>query len=245
MSSPLIAAVEVISAVATLGLVYSTLKPCRASGVSYLLGIPTGFGLMAVAFATNAVISLMTASLLGLGLLLGVFFVLTQTYGMLFLALTYARRTRLRLLGESTPLELAVPSVVTVGVLFYVLTPHANFDLSAAPVPIDLTLRVVMAICAFYLVYETERSWSLTKRPSEGLVVIAFALFLLEQLGLVLFEISPGDVALFLGYEGRIVGLLMLVAITFWGVRKGDARTVVKRLGLVAPAHDVAASFSR
>jgi hypothetical protein len=242
MPSIPIATVEVLSSIATIGIVYSTLKPCKAPGIPHLLAVPVGFSMMAIAYATNAVISVMAPELRGAGLLLGVVFLLTQTYGLLFLALTYARRTRLHLIGESIPLELAVPSVVTVGVLFYVLTPRPSLDLSSAPLPIDLTLRLVMATCASYLVYETERSWSLTKRAGEIPVILAFGLFFLEQLGLILYEIRPGDVALFLGYEGRIVGLLLFVSITFLGIKKGDLTTVIKRLGLAAPAHDVASS---
>jgi hypothetical protein len=193
---------------------------------------------MAIAFSTNAVISLMPAGLPGIGLLLGVVFVLTQTYGILFLALTYARRTRLRFIGESTSLELAVPSIVTVGVLFYVLEQQLASIPSVVSSSMDISLRAVMAVCSLYLVYETERSWSLTKRAGEALVIVTFGLFFVEQLGFMLSDFALGDVAVFLGYEGRVVGLLVLVAITFVGIKKDDLRTVIKRLGLSAPAHD-------
>jgi hypothetical protein len=239
MPSILTAVVEVLSTLATVGLVYSTSKPCRASGISYLLGVPAGFGLMAIAFATNAVISLVPTDLPGIGLLLGVVFALTQTYGLLFLALTYARRTRLKFIGESTSLELAVPSLVTLGVLVYVVDQQFTSTIATISSSMNVSLRLVMAICTLYLVYETERSWSLTKRPGESLVIVAFALFFVEQVGFILTDINVGEVAIFLGYEGRVVGLFILVAITFVGIRKGDLRTVIKRLGLTAPAHDI------
>lgn len=236
MPAILIVAVEVLSALATVGIVYSTSKPCKASGIPYLLGVPAAFGLMAIAFATNAVITLLPGNMFSLGLLLSVVFVLTQTYGMLFLAITYARRTRLRFIGESTPLELALPGLVTVGVVLYVLVQRVPLGVGM-PDPAVFSLRAVMAICSLYLVYETERSWSLLKRASESLIVIAFALFFVEQLGFMLNELSLGEVTIFLGYEGRVVGLFLLVAITFVGIRKDDLRTVLKRLGLVALAH--------
>ena len=239
MPSILIATVESLSAIVTIGLVYSTSKPCRASGIPNLLGVPAAFGLMAIAFASNAFISVLPANMPGISLLLGVVFVLTQTYGFLFLALTYARRTRLKFIGESTSLEFAVPSVVTLGVLLYVLVHPFSSISSAVSSGMDISLRVVMAICSLYLVYETERGWSLTKRAGEALVIVAFTLFFVEQLGFILSDVNFGSVAIFLGYEGRIVGLLVLVAITFVGIKKNDLRTVIKRLGLTAPAHDI------
>jgi len=42
MPSLLLVGVEAISSLAVLALVYSTLKPCRASSVPYLLGVPGG-----------------------------------------------------------------------------------------------------------------------------------------------------------------------------------------------------------
>jgi hypothetical protein len=239
MASIAIAAVEGLSAIVTVGLVYSTAKPCKASGIPYLLGVPAGFGLMAIAFATNAVMSLMSTNLPGIGLLLGVVSVLTQTYGILFLALTYARRTRLRFIGESTSLELAVPSIVTLGVLFFVFEQQLASTSMVVSSSMDISLRAIMAICSLYLVYETERSWGLTKRAGEALVIVAFALFFVEYLGFMLSDVNLGQVATFLGYEGRVVGLLVLVAITFVGIKKDDLRTVIKRLGLTAPAHDI------
>jgi hypothetical protein len=239
MPAVLIAAVEVLSTLITVILVYSTSKPCRQSRVQYLLGVPAGFGLMAIAFATNAVISLTPNGLPGIGLLLGTVFALTQTYGLLFLALTYARRTRLKLIGESTSLELAVPSLVTVGVLAYVVNQQLTLPSATPSTSMNISLRAVMAICSLYLVYETERSWSLTKRAGEALVIVAFALFFVEQLGFMLWDLSLGDVALFLGYEGRVLGLVLLVALTLVGIRRGDLTTVIKRLGLTAPAHDI------
>jgi hypothetical protein len=242
MPSFLIAAVEVLSTIATVGLVYSTSKPCKESGISYLLGVPAGFGLMAIAFAANALISVVPANMPGIDLLLGVVFALTQTYGMLFLALTYARRTRLKFIGESTSLELAVPGLVTLGVLVYVLDQQFTSTVAAVSSSMDISLRLVMAICTLYLVYETERSWSLTRRPGEAIVIVAFALFFVEQLGFILTDANVGQVAIFLAYEGRVVGLFLLVAITYVGVKKGDLRTVIKRLGLIAPAHDIASA---
>lgn len=176
MPAILIVAVEALSTLATVAIVYSTSRPCKASGIPYLLGVPAGFGLMAIAFATNAVISLLPSNLSGLSLLLGVVFVLTQTYGMLFLALTYARRTRLRFIGESAMPELAVPSLVTIGVVLYVLVQPVRLGLGVPDLAV-FSLRVVMAICSVYLAYETERSWSLAKRASESIIIIAFALF--------------------------------------------------------------------
>jgi hypothetical protein len=77
----------------------------------------------------------------------------------------------------------------------------------------------------------------LTKRAGEGVVVVAFAFLLIEQLGFILAAGNLGDVAVFVGYEGRIVGLSVLIAVTFMGIKKGDFTTSLRRLGLTAPAH--------
>jgi hypothetical protein len=237
MPSALVAVVEAISALATLALVYLTLKPCKASKVSYLLGIPAGFGLLTLAFVTNAMTSITGSNLPGVGILLGVVYLLTQTYGLLFLSLTYARRTRFRFIGESTSIELAIPSVITFAVLAYVLSSGANESLYAVPGNMEFSLRSVMALSALYLTYETERNWSLTRKAGEGVVTVGFALLFIEQLGFILSGQNFGDVALFLGYEGRILGLFVLIAVTHVGIKKDDVTTVLKRLGLRAPAH--------
>jgi hypothetical protein len=94
-----------------------------------------------------------------------------------------------------------------------------------------------MAVAALYLVYETERNWSLTKRGSEGVVVIGFALLLVEQIGFMMAVWNFRDVATFTGYEGRILGLIVLNLVTHASLRTGDTSSVLKRLGLVAAAH--------
>ena len=93
-------------------------------------------------------------------------------------------------------------------------------------------------ICAIlYVVYETGRNWSLTHRASEGFVSIAFVFFLVDQLGFALSLANFGDAATFLGYEGRVLGLFILNAILYIGVKPGDFITAFKRIGLEAPAH--------
>jgi hypothetical protein len=237
MPSGLVVVVEILSTLATLTLVFSTLKPCRESGISYLLGVPAGFGLLTIAFATNAFLNITQLVLPASGLILGVVFLLTQTYGLIFLGLTYARKTRLKFIGESVSVELAIPTAVTIAVLAYSLTYDRSGSVNAVPLSVSLPLRAVMALAAFYIVYETGRNWGLTRRASEGFVTVGFLLLLVEQIGFMLAEGNFGDVAIFLGYEGRIVGLFVLVAVTFVGIKKGDFTNLLKRLGLEAPAH--------
>ena len=237
MPSGLVVVVEILSALATLTLVFSTLKPCRESGISYLLGVPAGFGLLTIAFATNAFLTLTEFIFPASGLILGVVFLLTQTYGLIFLALTYARKTRLKFIGESVSVELAIPTAVTIAVLAYSFTYERSASLNAVPLSVSLPLRAVMALAGLYIVYETGRNWGLTRRASEGFVTVGFLLLLVEQIGFILAEGNFGDVAIFLGYEGRIIGLFVLVAVTFVGIKKGDFTALLKRLGLEAPAH--------
>jgi len=230
---PIILAVELISALVAASLFHSTLKPCRESRVQYLLGIPAGFGLMTIAFAAS------TLEFFGGGLILDAIFLLIQTYGLLFIALTYARRTRLKLVGESVSIELAIPSIVTILVLGYVLV-YENLSLQATgelPLSMSLSLRSVMVLSSLYLVYETGRNWVLTQRASEGFVTIGYGFLVVEQIGFLLQAGQIGDVAVLLGYEGRIVGLFVLLAITHLAIKEGDPTTTLRRLGLTALAH--------
>jgi hypothetical protein len=231
MLSPLILAVELISALVAASLFHSTLRPCRESSVPYLLGIPAGFGLLTIAFVANSL------QLFGGGLILDVIFLLIQTYGLLFIALTYARRTRLRFVGESVSIELAILSIVTVLELGYVLTYVNLSSLDVAPLSMSLSLRSLMALAAVYLVYETARNWVLTRRASEGFVTIGYGLLAIEQLGFLLQAEQFGDVATLLAYEGRIAGLFVLLAVTHLAMKKDDAALVLRRLGLTALAH--------
>jgi hypothetical protein len=226
---PITLAVELISALVAASLFQSTLKPCRESGVQHLLGIPAGFGLMTIAFAAS------TLEFFGGGLILDAIFLLVQTYGLLFIALTYARRTRLKLVGESVSIELAIPSIVTILVLGYVLVYENPISLSTVPLSMNLSLRSVMLLASLYLVYETVRNWILTQRASEGFVTIGYGLLVIEQLGFLLQLAQVGDVAVLLGYEGRIVGLFVLLAITHLATK--DPATILRRLGLTALAH--------
>ena len=226
---PIILAVELISALVAASLFQSTLKPCGDSGVSYLMGVPAGFGLLTIAFAASAL------EFFGGGLMLDAIFLLVQTYGLLFIALTYARRTRLRFVGESVSIELAIPSIVTVLVLGYVLVYGNPSSLTAVPLSMNLSLRGVMLLASLYLVYETLRNWTLTQRASDGFVTIGYGLLVIEQLGFLLQAGQVGDVGVLLGYEGRIVGLFVLLAVTHIATR--DPATVLRRLGLKALAH--------
>ena len=237
MVSGLVIAVEIISALLTIILFYSTLKPCRASSVPYLLGIPAGFGLMAIASVVNIVSLGLAASAPGIVLIVGLIQLLTGTYGLLFVALSYARRTRFRFIGASTSVELAIPGLITLAVLVYTIVWGGSTSPFAVPSNVELMLRTVMAIAALYVVYETERNWSLTKRGGEGVVIVGFALLFVEQIGFMLAGWNFGGVALFLGYEGRIMGLIVLNAVTHAGLRAGDTSKTLKRLGLEAMAH--------
>lgn len=226
---PIILAVELISALVAASLFQSTLKPCRDSSVSYLMGVPAGFGLLAIAFVAN------TLEFFWGGLILEALFLLVQTYGLLFIALTYARRTRLRFLGESASIELAIPSIVTVLVLGYVLVYENPSSLTVVPLSMNLSLRSVMLLASLYLVYETARNWTMTQRASEGFVTIGYGLLVVEQLGFLLQAGQVGDVGVLLGYEGRIVGLFVLLAVTHLAIR--DPAAILRRLGLTALAH--------
>jgi hypothetical protein len=68
-------------------------------------------------------------------------------------------------------------------------------------------------------------------------VAIGYALLVIEQLGFLLQMAQFGDVASLVAYEGRIVGLFALLAVTHLAVRQGDAETILRRLGLTALAH--------
>ncbi len=232
-ASPVIPAVDLISALVAASLFHSTLKPCKDSSVPYLLGIPAGFALLTIAFAAGAL------EYFGSGLILDAIFLLVQMYGLLFIALTYARRTALKLVGESFSIELAIPSIVTVFVLGYVLL-NGNLSLQisgAVPLSMSLALRSVMVLASLYLVYETGRNWLLTQRASEGFVTIGYGLLVIEQLGFLLQTWQVGDVAVLVGYEGRVVGLFVLLAVTHLAIKQGDPTTILRRLGLTALAH--------
>jgi len=232
-----IVTVDVICVTAAAALTWFTFKLCLASRVPYLLGVPAGFGLLTIAIAAEALTALALPNIPNLGQSLLLAFLLTQTYAFLFLAFTYARRTRLRLIGQSNGAVIAsgaALTIVLVGTIF-----AAGFPTGSDMVPVDsqLLARAVMIFAILYLVYETGRNWSLTRKASEGFICIAYVFFLFEQVGFVMVLANLGAAATFLGYEGRVLGLLILNAILYIGVKPGDFITALKRIGLEAPAH--------
>jgi len=234
MGSELALAAQTVSAAAAWTLVYSTLRPCKLSGIPYLLGVPAGFALIAIGFITGIPNLTADVSVPSIRVVTGVVSLLTQTYGLLFISLTYARKTRLRILGESIILEIAIPALITIGTVTFVLISDPTTG--AAISILETPLRVVMAMCALYVLYETERNWSFTQRASEGTVAVAFGFLFIEQIGFLLARFDFGDVAMFLGYEGRVLGLIILIALTVLGIRKADFN-VLRRLGLSGLAH--------
>ena len=235
---PVLESVNVLSVLATAALVILTAKPCRASGVPYLLAIPAGFGLMTVAFLVQAFEPFIVSFSQLLGSPVEAVWLLMQAYGALFLALAYARRTRLPFLGESTSAALLAAALITIaflGITF--LTPVAGPVNMASPNG-AFFLRVVILAAFSYLTYETLRNWEMTQKASQGIVTIGFVFFLVEQLGFILAMWSLGSVAVFLAYEGRIMGLFLLNALLVLGIKKDDPIAVLRRLGLGARAHD-------
>jgi len=238
MGSELVGVAEAVSALVAVCVFYSTLKAFKASSIPYLLGIPAAFGLLALAFIANMFEAIFGASLArNGGFILSVIYSLLETYGVLFIALTYARRTRLKFIGESFSIELAIPSLITVLVVAHALIfENLTYSFSVPPT-MELSLRIVMALSASYLVYETYRNWTLTHRPEEGSIIFAYAALFVEQIGFVMSMEWFPDVTTFLGYEGRIIGLLLLLGLCSVSVKKDDFTTVIKRLGLAALAH--------
>jgi hypothetical protein len=224
---------EAISALTAVAVFYATQKSFRASGIPYLLGIPAAFGLLALAFILNLVTVLINAGEVRGGLILSVASFLLETYGILFLALTYARRTRLRFIGESFSIELAVPALVTIVVVTHALVFEEVALSFSAPPTMELSLRLVMVFALAYLIYETR----LSHRAGGLAVIFAYAALLFEQVGFIMSSEWFPDVTTFIGYEGRIIGLLILLGICIVDVRSDDFTTVIKRLGLAAQAH--------
>jgi hypothetical protein len=230
-----VAGVEAISAVAALNLSYSTLKHFRSSS-AYLLGVPVGFAFLTVAYSLRVIASSIQSPA-SFGILIGVVSLLTLMYGLLFLALTYARRTRLRLIGESLPLELGLAAVITALLVAWVLLVEPSGSARIVPIAFEISAIAITALAVLYIIYETLRSWRLTRRASEGVVSVGLALFFAGHVGFMLGLLNLGDFAIFVAYEGQLLGLFVLNAVTSVGIRKGDSSIVVRRLGLAAPAH--------
>jgi len=237
MFDVILESVNILSVLATIALVILTSKPCRASGVSYMLAIPVGFGLITIAFAVQSIFPFLIQGLPQLGSPAEAVWLLTQTYGMLFVVFVYARRTRVRLLGESTSIDLLVAALVTLVFLAVVAVTLMSGTITTASTNGVLLLRVVIIGASAYLVYETFRNWTLTQRASQGIVTIGFAFFIVEQIGFILATWNLGPVAVFLAYEGRLMGLFVLNIVLIIGVKKNDPIAIMKRLGLVAPVH--------
>ncbi len=243
MFDPVLTAVNLLSVISTAALVVLTTKPCRASSVPYLLAIPAGFGLITIAFLIQVLEPFVVSSSPVLGLPVTGVSLLMQTYGSLFLVFAYARRTRFRLLGESTTAGLLAAVLITLAFFGSIFATQALGTAESVPIAAELFLRTVIIAATIYLLYETLRNWNLTHRASEGFVTIGFAFFLVEQLGFTLALGYLGSVATFLAYEGRTLGLFVLNAILIVGIKRGDLLVVLKRLGLGAPAHTRAAAI--
>ena len=80
-----------ISVLFAAGIFYLTLKPCKTSGISYLVGVPASFSLLTLSFIMNLCTTVLNSTQLLAGPILNVLYLLLETYGFLFLALTYAR----------------------------------------------------------------------------------------------------------------------------------------------------------
>jgi hypothetical protein len=233
----LLESVNVLSVLATAALVILTAKACRASGVPYLLAIPAGFGLMTIAFAVQSVMPVLVQGLPALAAPLEAVGLLIQTYGVLFIAFAYARRTRVRILGESTTIDLLVAGLVTLVFLAGVFLAAFYGMMGEAMIGGAAILRGTIVVASIYLMYETFRNWQLSQKASQGIVTIGFVFFVIEQIGFILAMSNLGSVAVFLAYEGRVMGLFVLNAILIVHITKGDPIIAMRRLGLVAPVH--------
>jgi len=232
----LLESVNLLSVLGVAALVVLTAKPFRTSGVPYLVAVPAGFGLMTVAFSIQFLQPLFLPGPTALASTGEAVSTLIGTYGTLFIAFAYAKRTRVRVLGESTTFDLLVAALVTLIFLGAVFLTTAN-GVAGSALNGEILLRAIMVGAFAYLVYETFRNWTLTQKASQGIVTVGFAFFIIEQMGFILATANLGSVALFLAYEGRIMGLFVLIVILTVGIKKEDPIMVMKRLGLVAPVH--------
>jgi hypothetical protein len=232
----LLESVNILSILGMAALVILTTKPCRASGVPYMVAIPAGFGLMTVAFVIQSVVPFVQGSP-PLASSVQAVELLTRVYGVLFIAFVYARRTRVRILGESTAIDLLVAALVTLVFLSIIVLTQTYGIVDEAWTNGQFFLRAIVLAASIYLAYETFRNWALTQKASQGIVTVGFTFFVVEQIGFILSMMSLGAVALFLGYEGRIMALFVLNATLLVSVKKDDPIAVMRRLGLVAPVH--------
>lgn len=237
MVDVVLTSVNILSVLSIAALTASTTKPCRASNVPYLLAIPVGFGLITIAFLVEVFAPFIISGSPVLGLPIGAVSLLTQTYGVLFLAFAYARRTRFRWIGESTTVSFVAGVMITLALFGIIFVTRTVGDLDLVLTSAQLFMRTMIAAITIYLVYETLRNWRLTHRASEGVVTIGFLFFIVEQLGFALALENFGTAAIFLAYEGRLLGLFLLNAVLYVGVKKGDVLAILKRLGLGAPVH--------
>lgn len=68
-------------------------------------------------------------------------------------------------------------------------------------------------------------------------MTIGYGLLAVERLRFLLQAVHFGDVAVLLAYEGPVVGLFVLLAITDLAIMTGDAALIFRGLGLTALAH--------
>ncbi len=228
-----------ISVLFAAGIFYLTLKPCKTSGISYLVGVPASFSLLTLSFIMNLCTTVLNSTQLLAGPILNVLYLLLETYGFLFLALTYARGTWARLIGKSSLTELAIeltlPTLITIAVIFQALG-FENLTLSQyVSQTIAPLLRTAMTFAVAYLVYETSRNREMTRKRE--VIILAYATFLIEQAGFIMSTQWLPGIMIFLGYAGRISGLLLILGLCSVGVRKNDLGTIIRRLGLSVPKH--------
>jgi hypothetical protein len=140
------------------------------------------------------------------------------------------------LLGESTSLELVSAALITVVFFAVIVGTEAVGGTGFASISAEVFLRAVIMVAMVYVMYETFRNWSFSHKASQGFVTIGFALLFVGQLGFMLALTNLGPVAIFLGYEGRVMGLFVLNAVLMVGIKRNDLVGALRRLGLGAPA---------
>jgi hypothetical protein len=206
---------ELVSTVLALVLAYLFLRAHRLIRSSYLLGLPTGFSLLAFSYVFLGA-SLVFESNVALSEQFLWLRLITQSYGFAFIAFTYYFSSKTERATKHFLSIISFASAITILLFFVALIVAPPFPELPSVNVVDECFRIGNLVFLGYVIYHVVKRLESSHEPISGLwAPTAFSLLWLGQYSSLIWEIDASETAFVFAHAARLASLALFIRIYY------------------------------